>query len=101
MATSVQAPPAAPAAGGKPRGPGQKAGGKTVLRYVLLVILALIFISPLIFMLVTSFKTRGEATAVPPTWIPENPTTRPPRAQPAGSSRRTPPFRRPAQRPGT
>jgi len=46
-----------------------------ILRYVVLIGLALLFISPLIFMLVTSFKTRGEATAVPPTWIPEEPTT--------------------------
>jgi multiple sugar transport system permease protein len=44
---------------------------RTVLRYVLLVILGLIFISPLIFMIVTSFKTRGEAAGFPPTWIPD------------------------------
>ncbi len=44
--------------------------GRTVLRYVLLVLLALIYISPLLFMLVTSFKTRAEAGAIPPTWIP-------------------------------
>lgn len=44
---------------------------RTVLRYVLLVLLGLIFISPLIFMIVTSFKTRGEAAGFPPTWIPD------------------------------
>lgn len=47
---------------------------KKVLTYVLLVLLALVFISPLIFMLVTSFKTRAEAASIPPTWIP-NPFT--------------------------
>jgi multiple sugar transport system permease protein len=48
---------------------------RTFLRYVLLVVLALIFISPLVFMLVTSFKSRVEAAGVPPTWIPADPTT--------------------------
>lgn len=46
-----------------------------LLRYVPLTLLGLVFISPLLFMLVTSFKSRQEASAVPPTWIPENPTT--------------------------
>lgn len=44
-------------------------------RYVPLTLLGLVFISPLLFMLVTSFKSRQEASAVPPTWIPKNPTT--------------------------
>ena len=43
---------------------------RRVLRYVVLTLLALAFISPLIFMLVTSFKTRGEAASLPPTWWP-------------------------------
>jgi multiple sugar transport system permease protein len=47
----------------------------TVVRYVVLVLLALLFVSPLLFMLVTSFKTRIEATGIPPTWIPRHPTT--------------------------
>jgi multiple sugar transport system permease protein len=42
---------------------------------VVLGILGLLFLSPLIFMLVTSFKTRQETTAIPPSWIPANPTT--------------------------
>ena len=46
-----------------------------IARYVALIGLALLFISPLLFMLTTSFKTRSEATAVPPTWIPKDPTT--------------------------
>lgn len=44
-------------------------------RYVPLTVLALLFVSPLLFMLVTSFKTRQESAAVPPTWIPRDPTT--------------------------
>jgi len=45
-------------------------GGRSVTRYVLLVILAVIIIAPLIYILVTSFKNRSEATGTPPTWIP-------------------------------
>ena len=43
---------------------------RRVLRYVVLTLVALAFISPLIFMLVTSFKTRQDATSLPPEWIP-------------------------------
>ena len=45
------------------------------LRYSVLTILTLLFVSPLIFMAVSSFKTRQEASRTPPTWIPEEPTT--------------------------
>jgi multiple sugar transport system permease protein len=78
MATSVEASrptPSAPDTSGKARGPGQKSTGRLVVRYVVLVVLGLLFISPLIFMLVTSFKTRQETTAIPPSWIPSEPTT--------------------------
>ena len=44
---------------------------KMVLRLIILSIVALIFISPLIFMFVTSFKTREDATGIPPSWIPD------------------------------
>ncbi|MCU1545602.1 MAG: carbohydrate transporter permease [Homoserinimonas sp.] len=44
--------------------------GKRILRFIVLAIVALIFISPLIFMIVTSFKTRAEAAGIPPTWFP-------------------------------
>ena len=44
------------------------------IRYTTLVVLALLFISPLLFMLVTSFKSRIEAASVPPSWIPDHPT---------------------------
>jgi multiple sugar transport system permease protein len=61
-----------------PSGDGTGRGGRralrTILRYALLVLVGLLFISPLIFMIVTSFKTRGDATAYPPSWIP-NPFT--------------------------
>jgi len=48
---------------------------KSSLRYSLLIALALIYISPIIFMLVTSFKTQSGATSYPPTWIPDPFTT--------------------------
>ncbi|NYF15753.1 multiple sugar transport system permease protein [Microbacterium sp. AK009] len=48
---------------------GQRVRG--ILRLIALVAIALVFISPLVFMLVTSFKTRADATSVPPSWIPE------------------------------
>ena len=78
MATSVDAARTGQSSGtvapGKARGPGQRGTARTVLRYLILGLLGLLFISPLIFMVVTSFKTRQEAGAVPPTWIPQNPT---------------------------
>jgi multiple sugar transport system permease protein len=43
---------------------------RRTLRYVVLTVIALAFISPLIFMLVTSFKTRSDATSLPPSWFP-------------------------------
>ncbi|MBO1751505.1 carbohydrate ABC transporter permease [Actinotalea sp. BY-33] len=43
---------------------------RTAVRYTLLVVLGLVFISPLVFMLITSLKTRGDATGFPPSWIP-------------------------------
>jgi multiple sugar transport system permease protein len=43
---------------------------RRALRYVVLIAIALAFISPLLFMLVTSFKTRAAATSTPPQWIP-------------------------------
>jgi multiple sugar transport system permease protein len=37
---------------------------------VVLIALAIVFISPLIFMVVTSFKTRADAGSLPPSWWP-------------------------------
>lgn len=68
-----QRPAGAPAPG-PPRGPGRQGTARVVLRYVVLSLLGLLFVSPLLFMVVTSFKTRSEATAVPPTWWPAEPT---------------------------
>jgi multiple sugar transport system permease protein len=45
-----------------------------VLRYVVLVLLTLVFVSPLLLMLETSFKTRRESAQAPPTWFPHDPT---------------------------
>jgi multiple sugar transport system permease protein len=44
------------------------------LRYAVLALLALVFVSPLLFMISTSFKSRVESARTPPTWIPEEPT---------------------------
>ncbi|MDQ1642661.1 MAG: multiple sugar transport system permease protein [Actinomycetota bacterium] len=68
-ATATATTAAAPSPAGE-----RRPGRPPILRYVVLVALALVFISPLIFMLVTSFKSRNEASAVPPTWIPHHPT---------------------------
>lgn len=45
------------------------------LRYTLLGLLTLLFVSPLIFMVGTSFKTSSEAVDTPPTLVPTEPTT--------------------------
>jgi multiple sugar transport system permease protein len=42
--------------------------------YLGLILLTVAFVSPLLFMLSTSFKTDVEAVAANPTWIPKNPT---------------------------
>ena len=41
-----------------------------IARYTFLVLLTLLFISPLLFVLLTSFKTPQEAVQTPPTWWP-------------------------------
>ena len=43
----------------------------SALRLIVLAALALVYISPLLFMLLTSFKTQGDATAVPPSILPD------------------------------
>jgi multiple sugar transport system permease protein len=42
-----------------------------VVRYLLLGVLALLYVSPILFMIVTSFKTREDAGGIPPSWIPD------------------------------
>ncbi len=44
-------------------------------RSIVLTVLGLLFVSPLVFMLLTSFKNRNESAAVPPTLFPNEPTT--------------------------
>ncbi len=43
-------------------------------RYILLGLLTLAFVSPLLLMVSTSFKTRQESAQSPPTWFPHAPT---------------------------
>jgi multiple sugar transport system permease protein len=43
--------------------------------YTGLLLLTLVFVSPLVFMLSTSFKTNVESVSASPTWIPREPTT--------------------------
>ncbi|WP_258723990.1 carbohydrate ABC transporter permease [Cellulomonas sp. NS3] len=49
-------------------------GATRTLLYVALGVLSLLFISPLIYMVSTSFKTTADAAATTPQWIPANPT---------------------------
>lgn len=45
----------------------------TLLLYAALLILSVLILAPLLWMLSTSFKTTGDATALPPQWIPPTP----------------------------
>ena len=47
---------------------------RRVVQYIVLLALTLLFVSPLLLMLVTSFKSPGEASQTPPSWFP-NPFT--------------------------
>jgi multiple sugar transport system permease protein len=51
------------------------AGLRRTLQYGVLGLLTLMFVSPLLYMLSTAFKTTGDAASPDPQWIPENPTT--------------------------
>jgi multiple sugar transport system permease protein len=44
--------------------------------WVLVIALTVVFVAPLLWMLVTSFKTIGESQQVPPTLVPQDPTSR-------------------------
>lgn len=55
--------------------PGRQPGTKRVtdiLRYVLLIVIALFFLIPLLWMVVTALKPQGEWLS--PNWLPQNPT---------------------------
>jgi multiple sugar transport system permease protein len=78
MATTTTRPqPGSAAQGGgdltssKGRGPSSSSPPRIAIRYVLLTLLALIFVAPLLFMVVTSFKTGADAGATNPSWIPD------------------------------
>lgn len=66
---SGSAAPAGPPAR-RPRRPGRSIGF-----YAGMIVLAAIFVAPLLWMLSTSLKTASASTALPLSWIPENPTT--------------------------
>ena len=61
-----------PPDGRRERRPG---GAKRIVQYVVLAVLTLLFISPLVYMAVTSFKTQADAISPTPQWIPAHPTT--------------------------
>ena len=44
------------------------------LRYLVLTVLTFLFISPVVFMVLTSFKSRQESSQSPPTFFPAAPT---------------------------
>lgn len=76
----MTAAPSTPAtvADGVVRPAGRRPAGATrrrFARYVVLYALALLFVSPLLYMLATSFKTRADAAGITPSWIPEPFTT--------------------------
>lgn len=48
--------------------------GTRVLTYAVLFVLTVLFVAPVVWMVLTSFKPTAEATAVPPTFFPEEPT---------------------------
>ena len=62
-------PPEGPRRGGRP------GGVRRVLQYAVLIILTILFVSPLVYMAVTSFKTQADAISPDPQWIPADPTT--------------------------
>jgi multiple sugar transport system permease protein len=46
-----------------------------VLRYTALALLTAVFVAPLVYIAVTSFKTQADAIAPTPQWVPGHPTT--------------------------
>jgi multiple sugar transport system permease protein len=49
--------------------------GRSIGFYAGMLVLSVIFVAPLLWMLSTSLKTASDATALPLSWIPEDPTT--------------------------
>lgn len=50
--------------------------GNSLAWYTSLIGLSVVFVAPLLWMVVSSFKTRDEALSIPPTWWPSEITTR-------------------------
>ena len=71
MATATAPPRETPSAQRPVASGSRRPAGRTAVRYLLLILLAIAIVAPLVFILLTSFKSRGEATSTPPTWIPE------------------------------
>jgi multiple sugar transport system permease protein len=71
-ATQAPTPRRTAALAGGVRGP---SAVRMAASYTGLLLLTLLFVSPLLFMLSTSFKTNLEAVSAAPTWIPRQPTT--------------------------
>lgn len=46
-----------------------------LLSYAVLIVLTVLFVSPIIWMISTAFKSNQEATQLVPTWIPSDPST--------------------------
>jgi multiple sugar transport system permease protein len=77
MAANVRPAPAGPLRKAIPGRHAEPRGGRspaTIVMYVLLFLGLLLMIGPFIWMILGSFKERGEFLQLPPTWLPENPT---------------------------
>lgn len=55
-------------------GPSRRRGPRDLPRFIVLTILALLFLAPLYWMLSTSFKPESDTIATPVQWIPKHPT---------------------------
>jgi multiple sugar transport system permease protein len=75
MSTTTRTREPASAGDAPSRDTGSPARLRRILQYGVLGVLTLLFISPLLYMLSTSFKTTGDAASPDPQWIPANPTT--------------------------
>jgi multiple sugar transport system permease protein len=72
--TAVQDRPVAGVRNAPARTGGERRGAGRVLMYVALAALSLLFVSPLVYMVSTSFKTTADAASTNPQWVPANPT---------------------------
>jgi multiple sugar transport system permease protein len=75
MSTTTRSRELAPDDQTPSRTTGSTARLRRILQYGVLGVLTLLFVSPLLYMLSTAFKTTGDAASPDPQWIPDNPTT--------------------------